>query len=59
MLVETIYIVILLFALSYSLSYYLRADSNEPFRVTPSISNGLYRYSVSGRPALTTAVLVL
>ena len=38
----------------YGLLDLIWAGNDEPFSVTPSISSGSYRYSVSGRPALAT-----
>ena len=41
----------------YYLFYFLLVGNNEPYRMTPSTSSGQYRYSVSGRPALTTVLV--
>ena len=39
------------------LFYVVLAGNNDPFRVTPSTSSELYRYSVSGGPALITVLV--
>ena len=54
---DGILIVILIEILNDYLFYLALGGNNKPFRVTHSTSSGKYRYSVSGRPTLTTVLV--